>query len=103
MRLWLPTNPLWYIAALILFGPFVIEAVLGPSWIVKLISISFLILGIPLLLFFFCAHQQIFTIDGGNPFCSEMGKATGACGNTSVLFNSRSDILFEWDQSSERY
>lgn len=42
MRLYLPTNPWWYIAVIVLFGPFFAVHFGKPEWLIRFISISVL-------------------------------------------------------------
>ncbi len=42
MKIWIPINPLWYIAMVIIFGPFTIINFTEHDWVARLVSISIL-------------------------------------------------------------
>ena len=74
MKIWMPTNPVWYVAVFVFFGPFIFEAIFGPSWIIKLLSISVLNIGITVLLFFFALTSRFSSLMEETPFVKKWGK-----------------------------
>ena len=49
MKIYIPTNPYWYIAVVVFFGPYFAGYIFSQIWVVKLFAISVFYLGIPLL------------------------------------------------------
>lgn len=54
MKIWIPTNPIWYLVVIIFFSPF-----LFPVWQVKLLSLTSLLVGLPVLLLFFASSSKL--------------------------------------------
>jgi hypothetical protein len=49
MKFWIPTNPFWYYAIIVLVIPFVVVNFVSQSWIARLLAYGGLVVGIPLI------------------------------------------------------
>lgn len=46
MKIYIPTNPLWYFAVLVLIAPFFAVNIIHPAWMVRLVAVSGLQVGV---------------------------------------------------------
>jgi hypothetical protein len=76
-------NPLGYIALYAFFGPFVFQALWGPSWAIKFFSVLIIMVGTNVLIFYVALTSALEPVE--TPFVQKFGKRRIQIGARIVL------------------
>lgn len=103
MKLYIPSNWGWYVATLILFGPLLTTNLINPSWVGRLIGLSFMFLMPSIVCIWTLFSKENFIIEKGSLVSKKLSPEYSNLISRIVIFSATvASIFFGVPSFSER-